>query len=166
MDWIKTFILATVLALIISVFIRPTLVKGNSMDPSFYNNDYLLINEIPYTLMEPERGDVVIFKTFIMTSTGKVKNLIKRVIGVSGDLVEIRNGKTYVNGEEINENYIKDNYVGKDLKIRVPADKIFVMGDNREISLDSRKLGPIKKDKIKGKVFFRIYPFNKLGIIK
>ncbi|MCT4596204.1 MAG: signal peptidase I [Anaeromicrobium sp.] len=166
MDLIKNLIVAGIIALIISVFIKPTLVKGNSMYPSFHNNDYLLINKIPYILMEPNRGDVVIFKTSIMTSTVKVNNLVKRVIGVGGDLVEIKDGKIYVNGEKIKESYINDKYTNRDLRIRVPKDSFFVMGDNREISLDSRKLGPIKKDHIRGKAFFRIYPFNKLGMIK
>ncbi len=165
LEWIKTIIISVVVALVITVFIRPTLVKGYSMYPTLDQYDYLIINKIPYMMHEPERGDIVVFKSHLKTTNGKEKDLIKRVIGIAGDRVKVANGKVYLNGKELNESYIYGDYTPGEVDLEVPEGMIFVMGDNRENSLDSRdeRVGPIELEALRGKVFVRLYPFTKIG---
>ncbi|KXG78963.1 signal peptidase I [Thermotalea metallivorans] len=165
LEWIKTIVVSVVIAMIITTFIRPTLVKGYSMYPTLDQYDYLIINKIPYMLHEPERGDIVVFKSHLKTLEGKEKDLIKRIIGIAGDHVQITEGKVFVNGKELIEDYINGNYTPGEVDMIVPEGMLFVMGDNRENSLDSRdeRVGPVEKDALMGKAFLRLYPFSKIG---
>lgn len=167
-EWIKTIVISVVIALIITTFIRPTLVKGYSMYPTLNEYDYLIINKIPYMMHEPERGDIVVFKSHLTTEDGKEKDLIKRVIGIPKDKIKITDGKVFVNGEKLNEPYINGDYTPGEIDIEVPENKIFAMGDNRENSLDSRdeRVGPVEIDTVRGKVLVRLYPFNKIGKVQ
>ncbi|SHJ70544.1 signal peptidase I [Paramaledivibacter caminithermalis] len=163
-EWIKTIAVSIVIALFITTFIaRPTLVKQHSMYPTLNPNDYLILNKISYRFHEPQKGDIVVFKTALKTAQGKEKNLIKRVIGVEGDEVVVKDGKVYVNGEELVEDYINGDYTPGDVKITVPDNHVFVMGDNRSQSLDSRQLGTFSIDNIQGKVLVRLFPLNRIG---
>lgn len=164
-EWIKTIVISIIIALVITTFIRPTLVKGHSMYPTLEPNNYLIINKIPYMLHEPERGDIIVFESHLKTIDGKEKDLIKRVIAVEGDEVVIKNGRVYVNGVELKEDYINGTYTPGEVRMIVPEGKVFVMGDNRENSLDSRdeKVGLVDTDKIRGKVLVRLFPFSKIG---
>ncbi|SKC41325.1 signal peptidase I [Maledivibacter halophilus] len=165
-EWIKTIVISVLIALFITTFIaRPTLVKQHSMYPTLEPNNYLILNKVSYRFHKPERGDIVVFKTSLKTSEGTSKNLIKRVIAVEGDKIVIENGKVYVNGKELNEDYIKGNTTPGDNNLVVPENNVFVMGDNRPGSFDSRDMGTIEIDKIEGKAFLRLFPFNKIGII-
>lgn len=165
LEWIKTIIISVVIAMIITTFIRPTLVKGYSMYPTLNEYDYLIINKIPYMMHEPERGDIVVFKSHLQTVEGKDKDLIKRVIGVAGDKIKIENGEVFVNGEKLEEPYINGDYTPGDMELKVPENTIFCMGDNRQNSLDSRdeRVGPVQIDTVRGKVLVRLYPFTKIG---
>lgn len=165
LEWIKTIVVSVVIAMIITTFIRPTLVKGYSMYPTLDQYDYLIINKIPYMLHEPERGDIVVFKSHLKTLEGKEKDLIKRIIGIAGDHVRITEGKVFVNGKELIEDYINGGYTPGEVDMIVPEGMLFVMGDNRENSLDSRdeRVGPVEKDALMGKAFLRLYPFSKIG---
>lgn len=164
-EWIKTIVISVVIALVITAFIRPTLVKGHSMYPTLQPNNYLIINKIPYMFHNPERGDIVVFKSHLKTDDGKEKDLIKRVIAVEGDHLTIKEGTTYINGEVIKENYINGDFTSGDLEMDVPKGEVFVMGDNRQNSLDSRdsRVGPVNVDTIRGKVLVRLFPFNEIG---
>lgn len=151
---------AIVLTLIISVFVKPGEVIGQSMANTLQNKDLLLINRVAYKIYPPEYKDIVVLNTNIENN----KILIKRVIGVPGDTFEIKDNKVYLNGEELDEKYIREPMVNnQNVKVVIPEGKIFVMGDNRNNSLDSRSLmvGMIdyKKDVI-GKIMFRIFPFK------
>lgn len=153
---------AILLTLIISVFVKPGEVIGESMANTLQNKDLLLINRVAYKIHAPEYKDIVVLRTNIEND----KILIKRVIGVPSDTVEIKDNVVYVNGNKLDESYIGEPMVNnQDMKIVVPEGKIFVMGDNRNNSLDSRSLmvGMIdyKKDVI-GKVMFRIFPFKSI----
>ncbi|TCO73823.1 signal peptidase I [Marinisporobacter balticus] len=167
-EWIKTIVISVVIALVITTFIRPTLVKGYSMYPTLNEYDYLIINKIPYMMHEPERGDIVVFKSHLKTEDGKEKDLIKRVIGIPEDHIKITGGEVFVNGEKLDERYINGDYTSGEIDIEVPENKIFAMGDNRENSLDSRdeRVGPVGIDTVRGKVLVRLYPFNKIGKVR
>ncbi|WIF94986.1 signal peptidase I [Caminicella sporogenes] len=164
-EWIKTIAISIVIAFIITMFVRPTLVKGHSMYPTLEPNNYLIINKIPYMIHKPERGDIVVFKSSLETDNGKKKDLIKRVIALEGDKLVIKDGKVYVNGKELKEDYINGNYTSGDIDITIPKGKVFVMGDNRGNSLDSRdeRVGLVDIDTIRGKVLVRLFPFSEIG---
>lgn len=166
-EWVKVFALAIVFAFIITQFIKPTLVRGDSMYSTLEEGDYLIINRMSYKFKDPQRGDIIVFKSDLQQDDGSSKDLVKRVIGVSGDTVKIENSKVYVNGEELVEPYINDEVTEGDIDTVVPENSVFVLGDNREISLDSRydSVGFIDDSDILGKVFIRLYPFNKIGLL-
>lgn len=167
-EWVKVFALAIVFAFIITQFIKPTLVRGDSMYSTLEEGDYLIINRMSYKFKEPKRGDIIVFESDLQQEDGSSKDLVKRVIGVSGDKVKIENSKVYVNGEELVEPYINDEVTEGDVDTVVPKNSVFVLGDNREISLDSRyeSVGFIDDSDILGKVFVRLYPFNKIGLLE
>lgn len=163
--------IAVVLASLVLVFIRPTVVRQTSMENTMHERDYLIMYRLAYKGHGPERGDIIIFQSDLPNEdTGKNKLLIKRVIGLPGDVIGITDGHLYINGEEYIEDYIKDGYTPAfDLPrngetITVPEDSYFCMGDNRVDSLDSRQssVGFVPKDVIKGKVIIRLFPFNKI----
>jgi len=163
-EWIKVIVVAVILAGIITTFVRPTLVKGASMENTLKQYDYLLVNKMAYRSDLPERGDVIIFKSDLMQDNGREKDLVKRVVGVEGDHIIITDGKVYLNDELLNEPYIKDGYTDYEIDTVVPEGHVFAMGDNRLDSTDSRdsSVGPVPLDDIVGKVFIRLFPFNKI----
>ncbi|MGL4913569.1 MAG: signal peptidase I [Romboutsia sp.] len=164
-EWIKVFALAIVFAFVITQFIKPTLVRGDSMYSTLEEGDYLIINRMSYKLKEPKYGDIIVFESDLEQDDGTSKDLVKRVVGVGGDTVKIENSKVYVNGQELNEPYIHNEITEGNIDTVVPEGKVFVLGDNREISLDSRyeSVGFIDDSDILGKVVVRLYPFNKIG---
>ena len=153
--------------------IVPTVVREHSMEPSFYGGDYLIVGKINYKISSPNRGDVIIFKSDIPMNTAEPsqakKLLIKRIIGMPGDVINISDNEVSINGEVIDEPYINEGGTPGDVvNYVVPKDSYFVMGDNRTVSIDSRRneVGPVHKDRIIGKALIRLYPFNKIGLIK
>ncbi|MFA6198578.1 MAG: signal peptidase I [Patescibacteria group bacterium] len=156
------------LAIIIPVryfLIQPFYVKGASMEPSFYDNQYLMIDEISYRFAEPHRGDIIVFKY----PENPSQFFIKRVIGVPGETVEIRNGHVIIyntqapRGEVLDESpYLAaDVYTSGNETVELKSNEFYVMGDNREQSLDSRRIGPITKNYIVGRTWIRAWPLNK-----
>ena len=167
-EWIKVFGLAIILAFVITLFIKPTLVRGDSMVPTLHENDYLIINRIGYKIGQPENGDVIVFKSDLEQEDGSNKDLVKRVIGVEGDEVLITGGQVFVNGNLLDEPYLETGmYTEGEIDLVVPEGKLFVLGDNREVSLDSRydKVGLVDVSDVEGKVFVRLYPFNDISLI-
>lgn len=148
-------IIIVVIVLIRTFIITPVLVDGNSMKKTLNNGDVLLL----YKLGEINRYDVVVLNEKIDDEV-----IIKRVFGLPGDTIEIKNDKIYINDEKIEDDYgygETSDYA----KITLAEDEYFLLGDNRLISKDSRSFGTIKKDDIMGKTIFRIFPFNKIGKI-
>ncbi|WP_297132187.1 signal peptidase I [Terrisporobacter sp.] len=167
-EWIKVFALAIVFAFLITQFIKPTLVRGDSMYSTLEEGDYLIINRMAYKFGDPQRGDIIVFESDLQQDDGTSKDLVKRVIGVGGDTVKIENSKVYVNGTELDEPYIDEQITEGNVDTVVPEGTVFVLGDNRDISLDSRyeQVGFINESDILGKVFVRLYPFNKIGLLE
>lgn len=167
-EWIKTIVLSLVIALIITTFVKPTIVKNYSMSPTLQENDFLIINRFLYKRSEPKRGDIVVFQSNLKTDDGKDKLLIKRVIAIPGDEIVIKDGDVFINGTILKEDYISGVYTEGNINTVVPENKIFVMGDNRDNSLDSRDdiLGLVDFDLVMGKAFVRLFPFNKIGLLK
>jgi len=168
-EWIKTIILSLIIALVITTFVKPTIVKNYSMSPTLEENDFLIINRFLYKRSVPTKGDIIVFESNLKTDNGKDnKLLIKRVIGVPGDKIVINEGQVYVNDTLLEEDYMPSVYTEGDIDMIVPENKVFVMGDNRGNSLDSRDdiLGLVDFDVVMGKAFVRLFPFDKIGLLK
>lgn len=161
------------LAIAITYFVlnfvgQRTSVYGNSMYPTLQDNDQLIVEKVSYRFKEPKRFDVVVFQIYEEESDEEV-HYIKRVIGLPGETVCITDGKIYINGEELKETY--GYYKGQQLMegydfsepLQIGEGEYFVLGDNRNDSLDSRKIGCIQKKDMIGRAIFRIYPFQTIG---
>lgn len=163
------------LAIIIPVryfLIQPFYVKGASMEPSFYDHEYLIINEIVYRFNNPQRGDVVVFRY----PKDPSQYFIKRIIGLPGEKVKIKDGKLFIYNDQfptgivLNEEvYLFEDtetpHLGK-TEFILEADEYFVLGDNREASLDSRRFGPVSRRLIIGRAWVRGWPFDKIAIFE
>ncbi|MFA6422736.1 MAG: signal peptidase I [Candidatus Buchananbacteria bacterium] len=169
---IEMIIIVAIMLGIRYYLVKPFYVKGASMEPNFYDHQYLIIDEITYRLSEPKRGDVIVFKY----PTDPKQYFIKRVMGLPGEHIKIENGKIYivdVNGKsvELIESYLPQGIV-TDLPLRGYSDivlgsnEFFVLGDNRSQSLDSRIFGPVKKDYIVGRAWIRAWPLNKITVFE
>ena len=165
--------IAAGIAFIIVTFIaRPTIVKQSSMENTFMENDYVFLSKLAYSGDKtPQRGDVVVFKSdLINEEDGDSKLLIKRVIGLPGDTIQIKNDQLILNGEAYHEEYIKDgitppgNSPADGEIFTVPENEYYCMGDNRVVSLDSRysDVGTITEEEIVGKAVLRLFPFDKI----
>ena len=166
-DWIKTIAISLVLAILIVQVIKPTIVSGESMYPTLNNKDYLILNRLSYKFGDVKKGDIIVFKTNLKQDNGKDKDLIKRVIATEGDHLVIKDSKVYVNDKLLNEPYIDNAYTSGDIDVVIPKGKVFVMGDNRENSKDSRSedVGLVSESDILGEVMVRLFPLNKIGSV-
>lgn len=164
---IKEYAISIIAALFIAlifhsyVFARAT-VEGPSMQPTLHNKDILFLEKISTETSNVKRGQIVVFDS----KNENEDYYIKRVIGVAGDVVEIKNGHVYLNGNVLNENYLSANNITEPLstqsKYTVPSGCIFVLGDNRTNSTDSRILGPINLKDLKGHAVIRVFPFDSI----
>lgn len=168
-EWVKSIGTALVIVLILNQFIfNLSTVEGHSMQPTLEDNEWLFINRAVYLFGEPKRGDIVILRD-PHRNLGWNQYLVKRVIGVPGDAVEIRGGELYVNDQPLDEPYIDVQIEDGDMPLITLGDgEYFVMGDNRHwrSSLDSREFGPVPETLIKGRAEFVIWPLSRLGGLK
>lgn len=139
------------------------------MEPSFYDHEYLIIDEISYRFREPERGEIIVFKY----PKDPSQYFIKRVIGLPGDQIQIKDGKIFIYDETHGRmTELEENYLGSEVEtfsntqdtIQLSNDEYFVLGDNRNHSKDSRSFGPVKGSFIVGRVLFRGWPLNRVTI--
>jgi signal peptidase I len=169
-ELIKMVVIALVIIIPIRYFlIQPFYVKGASMEPSFYDSEYLIINEISYRFEPPKRGDIVVFRY----PKDPQEYFIKRVIGLPGEKVQLKNGEVYIynqgkpDGVALPEPYlaegVKTYSLSEDI-ITLQKDEYFVLGDNRNSSKDSRSFGPVNKSFLIGKVMLRGWPFNRVNL--
>jgi signal peptidase I len=136
---------------------EPFLVKGQSMEPNFHNFDYLIVDKLTYHLREPQRGEVIVFKPPFDNGV----YYIKRIVGLPLEKLIIEESKITVFNKEhpqgfvLNEAYLKNHYTSGKIEVNLGPDEYFVLGDNREVSYDSRKWGPVKRERIVGRVVFQ-----------
>lgn len=169
-EWIKDIALAIVIALVVIQFVKPTIVKQSSMEPNFHENDYLFVSKQSYKLFgEPKRGDVVVVHSALTQDNGNEKMLIKRIIALPGEQVDIADEKVYINGEEMSQDFTNDGVTNGDVRgLIVPEGELFCMGDNRLVSTDSRdpRVGCVPIENVVGKVVLRLFPFDQFGLIE
>jgi len=159
--------LAIILYVGISFAIQAVHVEGLSMFATLDDNDYLIANKIDYRLHAPQRGDIIILRP----PGDNSRDFIKRVIALPGETLLIRGGVVYINGHRLEEPYLPEAWIndnnwprnGTDGDV-IPANEYFVMGDNRNRSQDSRFFGPITRDRIDGRAWFRIWPIGQFSI--
>jgi len=169
LDWGKTLAVAVLIVLVLRYFVfNLSTVKGYSMEPTLYQGEWLFVNKAVYLLGDPQRGDVVVLKDPSM-EPGRKEFLVKRVIGVPGDVIEIRAGQLYRNGEHIVEPYTDSDIEGEDYgPVTIQQGTYFVLGDNRHLgaSRDSRMFGqPVTKDAIQGRADLVLWPIAKLDTL-
>lgn len=162
LETIETILLALFLFLAINFVSARIRVDGSSMEPNFHNGDYVVVNRLAFRSGQIERGDVIVFPS----PKNPELDYIKRVIGLPGDHIAIYNGAVVVNGVTIEEPYLSEPQVGSYAERIVPEDSVFVMGDNRNNSDDSRSWGFLPIDAIVGKAVFRYWPFNLAGLVE
>lgn len=165
--WEIVKFIAIVLLVVIPVrayIAQPFIVSGASMEPTFSNSEYLIIDELSYQFREPRRGEVVVFRY----PEDPSKHFIKRIIGLPGETLIIRNGQVKIataQGEMVvNEPYIREPFGGND-RVTLDPGEYFVMGDNRLYSLDSRNWGPLPARLITGRVLVRLFPLAEAGFL-
>lgn len=166
-EMVKTLAMAGVLAFGIRTFVAEArFIPSGSMEPTLLIHDHLMIEKISYRFHEPERGDIVVFRpTQALKEQNYHQAFIKRIIGLPGDTVEVKNGVVYVNGEAITENYIKEVPKYRYGPEVVPDDQYLVLGDNRNNSYDSHIWGFVPRKNLIGKAFVRFWPLDRLGTI-
>lgn len=145
-----------------------TIVDGTSMEATLQDEDNLLVDKLSYHFSDPKRFDVIVFYPY---GRDNEDYYIKRVIGLPGETIQIVGNNIYINGKVLKENYGKDPMTESGIAaepLKLGKDEYFVLGDNREVSEDSRyeEVGPVSRDKIEGKAVLRIYPFDKFGTVK
>ena len=170
-DFAETIIISLLIAIVIKTFIIDTrVVPTASMLPTIQLQDRLLVNKLSYKFGEIERGDVVVFKPPPGVETPKSfffpADLVKRAIGLPGEIVEVKKGSVYINGEAIEEHYLNAKPDYNYGPVTVPSNKILVLGDNRNESYDSHYWGFLNKSNVKGRVFAIYWPINHLTLLK
>lgn len=143
-------------------------VSGNSMLPTLQNGNYIVTEKVSYKFRNPKRGEIIVLKD----PKDQSEDFIKRVIALPGDTILIKNDTLYINGHILQENYLPRGtptrsgaFITEGTPVKVGSDQYFVFGDNREHSSDSRDWGPITKEEIVGRAFFRYYPFSSIGLL-
>lgn len=170
-DLVETLVIAGAIFVVIYAFLfRPFQVNGQSMYPNYHNGEYILTNLIGLKLSQINRGDVIVFEA----PQDKEKDFIKRVIGIPGDQVGLKDGRMILNGQNLDES----SYLASDVKTyggaflgdgettTVPENSFFMLGDNRNFSSDSREWGFVPKSKIIGRSFFVYWPLNEMRLVK
>ncbi len=161
----ETVILALVLVFVLQLVIRNFRVEGHSMDPNLHHGQYLVVDKLsyrlPFRLRPPRRGDVVIF----VPPTAPNKDFVKRVIGLPGETVELRDGQVFIDGEPLPNTFGARLDHASMAALTVPENALFVLGDNRANSNDSRSWGVLSQEKVVGKAWVSYWPPETWGII-
>ncbi|GBF11651.1 signal peptidase I [Tepidibacillus infernus] len=166
-EWAKAIAIAIILAYLIRTFLfAPFIVDGTSMMPTLENGERLIVNELQYRFGQPKRGDIIVFRY------SEEQDYIKRVIALPGEVVEVKNDQLYINGQKVEEPYLNEErkqlaVQGLTLTddfgpVKVEEGHLFVMGDNRRNSKDSRMIGTIKFDQVVGKAAFAFWPISEI----
>ena len=161
-EWGNAVLRAAVIILVLFFFAWPMRLMGSSMEPTMGDGEIVLMNRFAAMQGHYEKGDIVMFHYFDAEGD---KTVVKRIIAMEGDTIRILEDGVEVNGSLLEEPYVSGETTGL-VDMTVPQGTVFLMGDNRETSFDSRNMGAIPCEDLKGKVFFRVYPFGEFGKVK
>jgi signal peptidase I len=161
---LETILPAILIALLINVFIgQATRVEGQSMEPNLHSNQRLVVEKLSYRFHGPQRFDVVVLK---LPNQGE-ELLIKRVVGLPGDTIEIRDGQVYIDGTPLAEPFLDvQTRPGRNSRVVVPPLHVYVLGDNRDHSNDSRSFGPVPIENIVGRAWLSYWPVENIGFVQ
>jgi signal peptidase I len=174
LEFVQSIVLALSVFVLLYLFVaQPNEVKGNSMLPNFVNGEYLLTDKLSYQFGVPKRGDVVVFRAPPSEPCAVDQcEYIKRIIGVPGDRVMVKEGNVYLNGALLDQSFLPADVISDPgsfnedgLEREVPAGQYLCFGDNRSHSRDGREFGPINKDLIVGRAFFKYWPPSAIGLV-
>jgi signal peptidase I len=167
LEWVLILLGAVAVAFVIKTFLfQAFYIPSVSMEPTLKVKDRVIVNKLSYDFHEVHRGDIVVFKSPPGEESSTVKDLIKRVIGLPGETVEARDGQILIDGQPLTEPYLEDVVrTGPMEPHKVPPGHVWVMGDNRPNSKDSRYFGAIDEDLIVGRAFVRVWPLPKLSLL-
>ena len=167
LEWVLILLGAVAVAFVIKTFLfQAFYIPSVSMEPTLMVKDRVIVNKLSYDFHDVHRGDIVVFKSPPGEESSAVKDLIKRVIALPGETVEARDGHILINGQPLTEPYLRDGVTtGQMEPHKVPAGHVWVMGDNRPNSKDSRFFGAIPEDLIVGRAFIRVWPIPKLSLL-
>jgi len=163
--WVRDLVISLAISAFIIVFLyQPVKVEGTSMMPSLDDQERIFINKFVYRIEPIQHGDIVVFRY----PRDPAKSFIKRVIGIAGDHVRITDGRVYLNGKLLVEDYVPHAYQDDRsyADVVVPPDSYFVLGDHRSLSNDSRDFGPVDASYIYGKAVFGYWPMDKMGRLR
>ncbi|MFN2283655.1 MAG: signal peptidase I [Anaerolineae bacterium] len=161
-DILETVVPAILLAFLITHFVgQRTLVLSCSMEPNLHENQQLIVDKLTYHFRRPERAEIVV----IDMGEDEIP-LIKRVIGLPGETLEIKDNRVLIDGQVLSEPYLAEAYQRDYGPVTIPKDAVFVMGDNRNNSRDSRMIGTITLDRIVSRAWVRVWPFEDIGLLK
>jgi len=175
-EWFIVIIGAIFLALVVKLFLLQAFyIPSLSMYPTLHVGDRVLVNKLSYRLHDVNRGDVIVFERPASETSSTIPDLIKRVVAISGESVVIKDGSVFVDGTRLNENYLPDgtvtstanapNKCTEQAPCVIPNGEVWVMGDNRSDSKDSRYFGPIDKSSIVGRAFITVWPLGRFGLL-
>jgi signal peptidase I len=168
LEWALIMLAAVGIAIVVRAFLfEPFYIPSESMVPTLEVGDRVLVNRLSYRLHDVNRGDIVVFEAPPEERTPEIRDFVKRVIGLPGDTIEVReNDGVYINGQRLEEPYLRPGTPLKDFgPVTVGPDMLFVMGDNRGESKDSREFGAIPESSVVGRVFIRYFPLGRFGFL-
>lgn len=161
---VETLLPAIAIVLAINLFLaQPRVVHGQSMEPNLHENERVIVDLVTYRFRAPQRGEIIVLDA---PERQPGPPLIKRVVGVAGDTVEIKNGGVYINGQRLNEPYLGASTAGAMAAQVVPEEHVFVLGDNRGASNDSRYFGMVPFEDILGRAWMRYWPLSEIGFFR
>ncbi|MFA6548888.1 MAG: signal peptidase I [Candidatus Margulisiibacteriota bacterium] len=164
-DWAETIIVAFVMALIIrAFFLQVFWIPSSSMEPTLDIKDRIVVNKVLYHFRSPRRQEIIVFRQVAPEGTPK-KDLVKRLMGMPGEILQIKKGVVYINDNPVPETHAMNPDFANFGPVTIPSDSYFVLGDNRPGSADSRYWGFLPKKNVIGPAFLIIWPLNKLGLI-